>query len=111
MLRCVSRISLAVILMLSSEVWALGLGEVRLESGLNQPLRAEIELLAASPEELQNLRVALASSETFERYGLDRPFYLQDITFEIVRSGRADGNYIRVRSTSAMTERRGRSRS
>ena len=95
---------LVLVVMLSSEVWALGLGEVRLESALNEPLRAEIELLGASPEELADLRVDMASGETFGRYGLDRPVYLQDITFEIVRSGQADGNFIRVRSSSPMTE-------
>jgi pilus assembly protein FimV len=95
---------LVLMVMLSSEVWALGLGDVRLDSALNEPLRAEIELLGATPEELANLNVGLASSETFTRYGLDRPFFLQDMTFEIVRSGQADGNYIRVRSGSPMTE-------
>ena len=95
---------LVLTVMLSSEVWALGLGEVRLDSALNEPLRAEIELLGATPEELANLSVALASSETFARYDLDRPFFLQDMTFEIVRSGQADGNYVRVRSASPMTE-------
>ena len=102
--RSLTRISLAFLLLLSSELWALGLGDVRLESALNEPLRAEIELLSATPDELAKLTVALASAETFERYGLDRPFYLQDISFELVRTGRADGNVIRVRSTSPMSE-------
>ena len=95
---------LVLLVMLSSEVWALGLGEVRLDSALNQPMRAEIELLGATEEELANLVVTLASAETFERYGIDRPFYLQDLVFEIVESGRADGNFISIRSASPMTE-------
>jgi pilus assembly protein FimV len=98
------RLLLVFVMMLSSEVWALGLGEVRLDSALNQPMRAEIELLGATPEELANLTVTLASAETFERYGIDRPFYLQDLVFDIVQSGREDGNYVRVRSASPMTE-------
>ncbi|MDX1515567.1 MAG: FimV/HubP family polar landmark protein [Woeseiaceae bacterium] len=102
--RSLTRISLAWLLLVASEAWALGLGEIRLDSALNEPLRAEIELLAASPEELANLTVGLASADTFDRYGLDRPFYLQSMNFEVVRSGRADGNYIRVRSTSPMRE-------
>jgi len=102
--RSLTRISLAILLLLSSELWALGLGDIRLESALNEPFRAEIELLSTTPEELANLKVALASAETFERYGLDRPFYLQDISFELVRTGRADGNVIRARSTSPMSE-------
>jgi len=98
------RLFLVLGVMLSSQVWALGLGEVRLDSALNEPLRAEIELLGATPEELANLRVALASEDTFERYGIDRPFYLQDMAFQVVRSGRADGNVIRIRTATPMTE-------
>ena len=29
--------------------WALGLGDIHLESALNEPLRAEIDLVAATP--------------------------------------------------------------
>ncbi len=61
------------VLAFASEVWALGLGDIRLSSALNEPLRAEIELLSAVPEELDNLSVTLASADTFERFGLDRP--------------------------------------
>ena len=89
---------------MSSHVWALGLGDIRLQSALNEPLRAEIELLSATPDELDNLKIAMASADTFQRYGLDRPFYLQDILFQIVRSGRADGNVVEIRSATPMAE-------
>lgn len=102
--RSLARISLALLVLLSGDVWALGLGEIRLDSALNEPLRAEIELISATPEELANLDVGLASSETFARYGLERPFDLQDIQFEVVSSGRPDGNFIRVTSRSPITE-------
>ena len=92
MSRRLSRISLALVFLLTSEVWALGLGEIHLESALNEPLRAEIELLSATPEELSGLTISIASGETFERYGLDRPVFLQGIVFQVRRSGRADGN-------------------
>ena len=98
------RISLAFIVLLSSNVWALGLGEIRLESTLNEPLRAQIELLSAVPEELDNLEITLASSDTFDRYGLDRPSYLQSLQFKIIRSGRVDGNYVELHSSSPITE-------
>src|SRR5690606_7476965 len=51
--------------------WALGLGDIELQSALNQPLRAEIELLSVTPEDLDGLRVGLASRATFERFDLD----------------------------------------
>jgi pilus assembly protein FimV len=104
MLRRSIRLSLALVILLSTNAWALGLGEIRLDSALNAPMRAQIELLSATPEELENLQVALASQETFDRYGLDRPYYLQDLSFEVVRSGSAQGNYIRVSSTKPITE-------
>jgi len=75
-----------------------------MESALNEPLRARIDLLSAAPEELDNLNIALATADTFDRYGIDRPFFLQDLQFTIVRSGRADGNYVQVRSLSPMAE-------
>ena len=101
--RC-NRFSLALVLLLSGNAWALGLGEIRLDSALNAPMRAQIELLSATPEELENLQVGLASEETFERYGLDRPYYLQDLKFEVVKSGSSQGNYIRVTSARPITE-------
>lgn len=104
MLRRFIRFSSALVLLLCGNAWALGLGEIRLESSLNSPLRAEIELLSATEEELNNLAIALASAETFERYGLDRSADLQGLEFQIIRSGRTDGNVVRVRSRSPITE-------
>ena len=104
MSRSLSRISLVLVLLLSSEVWALGLGDIRMNSALNEPLNARIELLSAAVEELDNLTIDMASAETFDRYGIDRPFYLQGMQFKIVRSGRADGNYVEVRTQAPMAE-------
>jgi pilus assembly protein FimV len=67
MFRRLHRIWLLPLLLLASQSWALGLGDIRVSSALNQPLRAEIELLATTPEELDHLTVALASTATFER--------------------------------------------
>lgn len=98
------RMWLLPLLFIASQTWALGLGDIKLDSALNQPLRAEIELLASTLEELNNLEIQLASVETFRRYDLDRPLYLTDIKFELVRTGRADGNYIRVTSANSISE-------
>ncbi len=102
MSRSLTRISLALVLFLSSEVWAIGLGDINLDSALNEPLRAEIELLSATQEELGSLKVSLASAETFQRYGIDRPFYLQDIAFNVTTG--PNGPVVQVRSRSPITE-------
>ena len=104
MWRCLKRISLALVFLVSGEVLAVGLGDIKLDSALNEPLRAEIELLSATPDELANLSVTMASADTFGRYGIDRPVYLQNILFEIVKSGGTQGNYVRVTSPSPITE-------
>jgi len=85
-----------------SALYALGLGEIRLNSSLNQPFDAEIELVSATSEDLGALRAALASGETFERYGLDKPSYLSDFTFRVARAGGRD--ILRVTSPRPVTE-------
>ncbi|MDQ2068921.1 FimV/HubP family polar landmark protein [Natronospira bacteriovora] len=68
--------------------WALGLGDVELRSALNQPLDARIELVSPRQEELDQLQVGLASTEHFQRYGLERTAIHARMRFELVRDGR-----------------------
>ena len=102
MSRRLTHISFALLLLLSSKVWAIGLGDIQLDSALNEPLRAEISLLSATPEELSNLTVVLASQETFARYGIDRPGYLQEIEFEVASD--ASGSTVRLRTNNPIIE-------
>jgi len=103
MSRRFTRLSLLFVLMLTSEVWAIGLGDINLDSALNEPLRAEIDLLSASADELSDLNVTLASAETFTRYGIDRPFYLQGIEFNVIDAG-TGGSVVQIRSREPITE-------
>ncbi len=65
------KLSMLMVLALgSSQVMALDLGQIQVKSTLGQPLLAEIPLHPASPAELQNLTVQLASSEEFARAGV-----------------------------------------
>ena len=54
-----------------SLVYALGMGEIEVSTALNEPLAAKIKLFSATPTELESLNVSLASSEAFERIGID----------------------------------------
>jgi len=84
-------------------LYALGLGEIRLNSSLNQPFDADIELIAPSAEELASLKVSLANNDLFSRYGLDRPQFLTTFDFSVTR--RRDGNAsIKVTSNKSVTE-------
>src|ERR1700722_3100819 len=82
---------------------ALGLGEIHLNSALNEPMNAEIELIAAAPDELTALRAALASREAFTRYGIDRPPFLSTLTFKVGK-GKDGRDALLVRSTDAIPE-------
>jgi pilus assembly protein FimV len=70
---------------------ALGLGEISLESYLNEPLRAEVDLLNVQGLHEDQIRIRLATSEDFKRMGVDRAYFLTSISFnvEIDDSGRA----------------------
>ena len=83
--------------------WALGLGDIELKSALNQPLEADILLVSATQEEVDELRATLAAPETFDRYGLDRPGYLSGLRFEVTQDN-AGRDVIRVTSLDSMTE-------
>lgn len=99
----VRRVLLMSALLAPGALYALGLGEIKLKSALNQPFDAEIELVSATQEDLGALRAALASSDTFVRYGLDRPAYLADFNFRVAKG--ADGrDVLRVTSPRPVTE-------
>jgi pilus assembly protein FimV len=83
-------------------LYALGLGDIKLNSALNQPFDAEIELVSATQEDLGALRAALASGDTFTRYGLDRPAYLSDFVFRVANIGGKD--VLKVTSPKPVTE-------
>ena len=82
---------------------ALGLGEVTLQSELNQPLVAEIELLESSGLDANEVIPTLASPEAFNKAGIDRQFFLTDLKFTplIKANGKS---VIRVTSNKPMRE-------
>jgi pilus assembly protein FimV len=82
---------------------SLGLGDIRLNSYLNQPLDAEVALSIASAAELESLQVQLASAEAFSRYGLDRPAFLDDLRFQVRRTGPSSA-VVQVSSTRPIAE-------
>ena len=85
-------------------VFALGLGDVVVTSSLNQPLDARIELLSPSPDELDSFRVNLADSNTFAKAGVDRPFILGKLKFNLQRTTDDGPDYIKVSSQTPIRE-------
>lgn len=67
----------------TAAVQALGLGEIDVNSNLNQRFTASIPLTEISAEDLETVTVSLAPNEAFERAGIERSEYLSTLDFEI----------------------------
>lgn len=82
--------------------WAVDVDRIEIHSRLGEPLRAEIPITGAGPQELERLGARLASATTFARIGLPRPSgVVADLRFEVVRGPRP---VIRVTSTLPVQE-------
>ncbi|MEM7081298.1 MAG: FimV/HubP family polar landmark protein [Pseudomonadota bacterium] len=82
---------------------ALGLGEIQLDSALNQPLVAEIPINVASRDELRGFEARVALNDTFARYGLDRPVFLNSLRFRVTNNA-AGQPVLAVTSTRPIAE-------
>lgn len=83
---------------------ALGLGQLQVKSGLNQPLVAEIPIISATPAEMDQLTVRLASPDAFARVGLDLPRELTaNLQFSVGRNARGQ-SVVRISTTNKFTE-------
>ena len=71
---------------------ALGLGRLTVESGLGQPLRAEIALFAFHASDLHSVRAKLASGAEFAAAGIRKSRTLRTISCDIQR--KASGRYV-----------------
>ena len=83
--------------------WGLGLGDIELQSALNQPFQAQIVLVSATPDEIAGLKVALAGEDAFSRYGIERPNFLSQLQFRI-GTDRAGRQVVQVSSRESIAE-------
>lgn len=85
------------LLMSPIATWALGMGDVQVNSSLNQPLHAEIDILSATKKDIASLRINIASKEMFSKAGIQRSHYLSKFKFGIKQK---NGKTIIVITTS-----------
>jgi pilus assembly protein FimV len=82
---------------------ALGLGEIHVNSALNEPLAADIDILGATAEELSSLTASIANKDTFLRFGAERPAFLASATFKVSHDVKGRPVLV-IRSTDSFTE-------
>lgn len=98
------QLSLAIALALGvTNAFALGLGAIQVQSGLNQPLKAEIPIIQSTPGEAEGLIITLASDEDFERVGMSRAGIGVPIQFSLEKNARGEP-VIRITSKEVVRE-------
>jgi len=90
-------------LLLSGSVSALGLGDIRLHSALNEPLEVEIPLLSLGDLSEAEILAGLASVNDFAKAGLDRELILSSLVFSLDLANSA-GAMLRVTSNKPIRE-------
>jgi len=81
---------------------ALGLGDITVHSGLNQPLKADIALVDVGGLTQNDLAVRLATADEFAEAGVERVFFLNDLKFIPILHG--NRQMIRVTSSKPVNE-------
>lgn len=94
---------MALLLFMAPSVLALGLGEITLNSSLNEPLDADIVVLSSEDLDDGQLLVSLASAEAFERAGISRDFFYSQMQFSISRDS-ADLFIIKIATEQPVVE-------
>ncbi len=93
---------IVIVLMLPLVVSAAGLGQLKLNSSLGQPLSAEIDI-SASEDEVSSLKAELASRESFAQAGISYQQFFPSLNISI--EPRVNGDpYVTITSPQAINE-------
>ena len=87
MLRRLSVAAVLCLLAAAGPANALGLGDIKVNSALNQRFSAVIPFTSLSAEEAANVRARLGENQDFARAGLDRSAYLSSVSVEVITEG------------------------
>src|ERR1700681_2215443 len=93
---------LAGVLTLSVPALALGLGKLTVNSGLGQPLSAQIELTAAQRDELDSLRARIADPSVYRDNGAQYVGALARARITVEQG--ASASYLRVTTAAPVNE-------
>ncbi|TFW71706.1 hypothetical protein C3Y98_06370 [Methylotenera oryzisoli] len=83
--------------------YTAGLGKLNVNSGLGEPLKAEVELLSVTPEELSTLTAAIASEEAYNVQGITRLGIHSNIRVDVAKSD-LGAPVLRIRSNTPIND-------
>ena len=80
---CASALLAMASIAFSPAAWSLGLGDAKVESYLNQPLKARIDLITQASDDLASVSAQLASAADYELIGASRESVSVPIRFTV----------------------------
>ena len=103
--RSLTTLTLATLMFLGGyqAAWSLGLGDIKVESALHEPLVAKIELLNVATLSTRDLIVGIGSREDYRLAAVERDLFHTDLTLEAVVDGQGTP-YISVTSSRPALE-------
>ena len=81
---------------------ALTLGQIHVQSFINEPLKAVIDVNKATEDEIKALKIKLADRNAFSKVGVDYTREVQELRFAVVET--PQGTSIRVTSQKSISE-------
>ena len=84
-------------------VFAAGLGKLNVMSGLGEPLKADIELISVTPEELSSISAAIASEEAYATQGIEKPASHNTIKVNVAKNA-SGAPILKLQSTQPISE-------
>lgn len=84
-------------------VFAAGLGKLNVMSGLGEPLKADIELISITPEELSSITAAIASQEAYATQGIEKPASHNTIKVDVAKNA-AGAPILKLKSAQPISE-------
>ena len=87
---------------MATQSYALGLGNLQINSALDETLKAEISLMLGDGETVEDLSVTLASSEEYRKVGLDKSFVPANIQLEVFED--ENNKHIKLTSIGSVNE-------
>jgi pilus assembly protein FimV len=96
------KIILPVSILAASQAYALGLGNLQVNSALDEALSGEIPLVLDSNEDIEGIAVSLASGEDYQRVGLDKSYVPTNI--KVAMAEKDNQQYIEITSKGPVSE-------
>lgn len=89
--------------LLPLSVFAAGLGKLNVNSGLGEPLKADIEILSVSADDLNSITAAIATDEAYTLQGIEKPASHNSIKIEIGKNA-SGAPILKLKSSQPISE-------